>query len=90
MQIASDENVQENFEINLIPYDTFGKSSDKRQRRIKKGARSICTTTKGALRKERVELAERVWSEDKDIENEEQQPPCISELSRAEYLSDSS
>lgn len=45
---------------------------------------------RGALRKERVELAERVWSEDKDIENKEQQPPCISELSRAEYLSDSS
>lgn len=45
---------------------------------------------RGALRKERVELTERVWSEDKDIENKEQQPPCISELSRAEYLSDSS
>lgn len=45
---------------------------------------------RGGLRKERVELAERVWSEDKDIENEEQQPPCISELSRAEYLSNSS
>lgn len=45
---------------------------------------------RGALRKERVELAERVWSEDKDIENKEQQPPCISELSRAKYLSDSS
>lgn len=45
---------------------------------------------RGALRKERVELAERVLSEDKDIENKEQQPSCISELSRAEYLSDSS
>lgn len=45
---------------------------------------------RGGLRKERIELAEPVWSEDKDIENEEQQLPCISELSRVEYLSDSS
>lgn len=59
-------------------------------RKKKRCQEHIYYDKRGALRKERVELAERVWSEDKDIENEEQQLPCISELSRAEYLSDSS